>query len=145
MHQRHYQQVLIDCQVGLTVNGRQLKLVGRHFVVAGFQRNAVFVSFVFHFAHKGYHAWRNRTEVMVLQLLVFSTFVPHQRPFGQVQVGAGNIQRLIHQKIFLFPTQVRIYFFHVRIKEFANFHSCFVYSRERFQQRGFIIERFARV
>ena len=52
VHQRHEYQVLVDGQVGLVVDGRQLELVGCHLVVAGLAGNGVFVCLELQLLHK---------------------------------------------------------------------------------------------
>jgi hypothetical protein len=145
VHQRHNQQVLIDGEVGLTENRRQLKLIGCHLVVPGLQRNAIFICFKLHLPHECCYPGRYRSKIVILQLLVLGTLVPHQCPAGEVKIGPGIIEGLVDKEVLLFPTQVGIDLFHFRVEEPANLYCSLVNSRQRFQQRGLVIESFTRI
>ena len=93
-----------------------------------------------HLFHKGSHTGRDSTEIVVLQLLVLGTFMSHQRPFGETQVGTGGIECLVYQEIFLFPTKVGVYLLHFGMEEVAYCRGCPVYRREGFQQWCLVVE-----
>ena len=56
IHQVHYNLVLVVGKVGLSVYRRQLKLIWRHLVVSGLERNAQLMSFYFQFTHECGHS-----------------------------------------------------------------------------------------
>ncbi len=145
IHYIHQKQVVIHGQVGLLVNGRQLKLIGSHLVVSGFKRNTQFISLVLEFFHKFHHSFGNGAEIMVVELLIFGGLVPHQGSSAHHQIGARTPESFVHQKEFLFPTQVRVHFFDFGIKETASFGGRFTDSGNGLDQRRFIVERFAGV
>ena len=77
-HQCHDQQVMIVGQVTFFEDRSQFELVRSHFVVASLQRNTQFERFDFQFLHELKNARRNRTEVVIFQLLVLRAFMSHQ-------------------------------------------------------------------
>ena len=77
-HQIHNQLVVVVGKIGVLEDGGQLKLVGGNLIVARLDGNAQFVALYFQFFHKGSDTWRDRTEIMVFQLLVFGRRVPHE-------------------------------------------------------------------
>ena len=91
VHQRHKNQVLIDSQVGLIIDGCQLELVGRHLVVSGLAGDGILVGFELKLFHKRLHTGRDSAEVVVLELLVLRRLVTQQRAARQQQVGACRI------------------------------------------------------
>ena len=64
-------------EIGLLEDGRELKLVGRHFVVTGLDRDAKAVRFDFKVKHEGFHTRGNGAEIVVLELLVLGALVAH--------------------------------------------------------------------
>ena len=54
--------------------------------------------------HEGRHAAGDSTEIVVFQLLVFGSLMPHQGASCEQQVGACRIQAFVYQKVFLFPS-----------------------------------------
>ena len=58
---------------------------------------------VFEILHIGKNAFRNRTPVMIFQLLTFGGRVPEQRPARLLQIIPYIVKRGIYQKILLFP------------------------------------------
>ena len=88
LHQIHDELVVVVGKVTVFEDRGQLKLVGSYFVMTGFGRNTEFVTLDFEFFHKCSDTWRDRAEIMILQLLVFGRRVPHQCPSCQAEVGA---------------------------------------------------------
>ena len=91
VHQRHKNQVLVDGQIGLIVDGRQLELIGCHLVVAGLAGDGILVGFELKLFHKRLHTGGDSAEVVVLELLVLRRLVTQQRAARQQQVGACRI------------------------------------------------------
>ena len=132
-------------QVGFLIDGRQLKLVGRNLVVSCLDRNAQAMTLNLQVEHKLLDTHRDGTEVVVLELLVLGAFVTHQCAAGQCQVGAGCIQRLVDQKVFLFPAQIGDDMSHIRVKQLCHCGAGTVDAVQCTQQRGLIVERLAAV
>ena len=75
-HEGHDEHVVVHRQVALLEDGRQLKLVGRHLVVAGLQGDAQFQGLYLEVFHEGGHAGGDGAEVVVFELLVLRGLVP---------------------------------------------------------------------
>ena len=132
-------------KVGFFEDGGQFKLIGGHLVVARFAGDAQFEGLYLEVFHEGLHAFGDGSEVVVVHLLVFGRIVPHERPTGQHQVGTSEVETFVNQEVFLFPTQIAGDFFHLRV-EISCYGGCGgVHSLQRPEERGFIVERFARV
>ena len=69
-------------EVGLLVNGSQLKLVGSDLVMACFDRDAQAVALNLQVEHELLDAHGDGTEIVVLKLLVLRALVPHERAAG---------------------------------------------------------------
>ena len=132
-------------EVGLLVDRSQLELIGRHLVMTGFDRNAQFQAFVFEVFHECHHAGRDRTEIVVLQLLVLGRLVAHERTAREHQVGTHSPQAFVHKEILLFPAQIRHDPLHVLIEVAAHLRRSLVHGRDRTQQGHLVIERLARI
>jgi len=110
--------------------------------MAGFQRDAISVGFKLHLFHERCHPRVYGAEIVVFQLLVFGTFMPHERPVCQTQIGACGVQSLIDQEVFLFPAEVWIDLFHIGIEKPTHLYGCFIYLWKCFQKGRFVIEGF---
>ena len=120
LHHLHQHQVVIVRQVGLLEYRRTLKLVGCHLIVPGGHWNAQLVGLQFELLHESSRSGRNRSEIVVVQLLPFCRRSAKQRPACHLQIGASGIQRLIDQKVFLLPSQSSNDLGDVFIKILAN-------------------------
>ena len=134
---------MVVCQIDILKNRGQFELIGGNFIVACFGRDTQTVTFQFQFFHEIGDTGRYGAEIVVIQLLVFGRRMSHQGAAGETQVGACVIKYGVYQKIFLFPTQICIHAFYIRVKHLANFGCCFVHCTECFQQRCFIVKCFA--
>ena len=70
LHEIHNHLVVVVGQVHLLVNRGQLKLVGGDFIVAGLHGDPQSVSLLLQVNHKAVDPRGNRTEIVVLELLV---------------------------------------------------------------------------
>ncbi len=102
----HQQEVVVVGEVGFLEDGCKLELIGGNLVVARLGGNAEAVALDLEVEHEGFDSRRDGSEVMVLELLVLGRFVTHQGASGHHQVGTGAVERLIDQKIFLFPSEI---------------------------------------
>ena len=139
-HQCHDKHVVVDSQIALLEDRSQLELVGSHFVVTCLYGDTQFQRFDLQFLHEGCHTGRNGTEVMVFQLLVLGRVVSGQGASGHQQVGTGSIQTFVNQEIFLFPTQIGIYFLDVGVEVVAYLYGSLVNCTQCLQQRCLIVE-----
>ena len=131
-HQGHDEQVMVVCQVTFFKDRSQFKLVGCYFVVACFYRDTQFKRFYFEIFHKSRYTGRNGTEVVIFQLLILSTVMPHECTSCHQQIGAGGIKTFVYQEIFLFPSQIGDYLLYLRVEITAYIDSCFIYGSQGF-------------
>ena len=101
--------------------------------MARFARYAQFEGLYFEVFHKGLHAFRNSSEVVVVHLLVLGRVVSHQRSPSEHQVGTGKIEALVYQEVFLFPTQVAANFLHFGVEILCHGRCCGVNGLQRTQ------------
>ena len=119
-HHRHQQKVVINRNIGLLELRRALELVRSHLVVTCLDRYAKPVGGVFEVLHKLLDPLRNRTPIVILKLLVLGGRMPHQRTTGLHQVRTGIIEGLVHEEIFLLPTEGRINLCNVLVKKYET-------------------------
>ena len=77
LHQCHDEHVVVYGKVHLLKDGCQLKLIWCHLVVTCLAWYAQFECLNLQVFHKGNHACRDRTEIMVVHLLVLGRIVSH--------------------------------------------------------------------
>ena len=131
-HYRHQQQIVIVGQIGLFKNRGNFELIGRNFIMTGFNRDTQHVTLDFEVLHESFYSWRYSPEIVIFQLLIFGTFVSHESSTGKYQIGTSRIQTFIYQKIFLFPTQIGIDVFYIFV-EISTYGCCrFVYAIQCF-------------
>ena len=143
VHQVHDNLVLVVGQVGLAIDGRQFKLVGRHLVVAGLERNAQTVAGNLQITHESGHARRDGGEVVVVQLLVLGRTVAEEGAAGNHQVCAGGIETLIHEEVLLLPAQVGVDLGHSGVEIFADGHGGVTHGLQGLLERGLVVQGFA--
>ncbi len=102
----HQQEVVVVGEVGFLEYGGKFELIGGNLVVARLGGNAEAVTFDLEVEHESFDARRDGSEVVVLKLLVLGRFVAHEGASGHHQVGTCAVERLIDQKIFLFPSEI---------------------------------------
>ena len=141
--QLHQHQVVVIGQVGLLKDGRQLKLVGGHLVVTGGHRNAQLVRLHLKVLHERRHALWDGPKVVVVQLLTLCRGRAEEGATCHRQIGTGGVQRLVHQEVLLLPAQGGVHLGDVLVEVLAHRRGCSVHSRQRFQQRRFVVERIA--
>ncbi len=71
-NQAHEEQVVVICQIRFLKYRGKLELIGSNFVVACLSRDSESVTFDFEIKHKSLDPRRDRAEIMVFELLVFS-------------------------------------------------------------------------
>ena len=140
LHQAHQQHVVVNSQVGLFEDRSALKLVRSHLVVACLARNAQLKSLDLKILHESLHTLRNRSEVVVVHLLVLGRAVAHQRAAGQHEVRTCGIEVLVDEEVLLLPSQVADTLLHVGIEIMTNIGSGNVHSMESAQQRCLVVK-----
>ena len=145
LHDTHYEQVMIVCQIDLFEDWCHLKLVGCHLVMPRPDRDTCLESFVLQIAHERQHTCRNSSEIMILELLRLGAIMSHERTTGEHQIRTGVIKRFIHQEILLFPAEVRVYVFDLFIKVRAHLTRGMTERCRGADERRLIIERLTRI
>src|SRR5690606_37772224 len=85
---------------------------------------------------------RNRTPVVVLQLLSLCGSMAEQCSSGMLKIVTDIIKRGIDKEIFLFPAKGTDNFCNILVEVLAYFRSSLIKRRKRFKQRGFKIKSF---
>ena len=119
-HERDEQHVVIHGQIALFVDGGELKLIGRHLIVARLAGNAETEGLNFEIAHEFGHALGDGAEIVVFHLLILGAVVPHEGASGEQEVGAGGVEPFVHEEVLLFPTEVGVYVHRLVVEIGAN-------------------------
>ena len=143
LHDRHEQHVMVDGQIGLLVDGSELKLVGCHLVVAGLTGDAQLEGYNLQLAHERCHTCGNGTEVMVLHLLVLRGVVTHERAPSEQEVGTCGVEAFVDEEILLFPAEVGGDLLHRWVEVVTDVGSGHVHGMQGTQQRSLIVEGLA--
>ena len=109
--------------------------------MSGLAWNTQFESMYLYVAHIILHTCRDRTEVMVVHLLILGTVVSHQRATRHHKVGTSGIECFVNKEILLFPTQIAHNLLHFGIEQLCHSSSSLINSIECLLQRHFIVER----
>ena len=117
LHHNHQQHVLVYSGGDFREHRCALKLVGRHLVVAGLQRDTQFVGLGLKVLHEHRYAGRNGTKVVVRELLVLGRCVTDNGAPAQLEVRAGIVKSLVHQEVFLLQTHVYADMGHFRVEQ----------------------------
>ena len=141
-HHGHQQCVVIDSDVGLFKHRCTFELVGGYFVVASLDGNSQTICLLFKLFHEFEDTTRDRTKIVVIELLVFGCNVSHQGTAGLHQVRAGKEQSLIHEKILLLPSQRDIDLLDILIEILADIFCGFPYGLQGFEQRCLEVKSF---
>ena len=102
----HDDVVVVHGQVAGLVERRDLVLAGGRLVVAGAHGHAQLVEFALHFHHAGQDALRNDPEILVAEFLPLGRARAEQRTPGDLQIGAGEVEVVVDEKIFLLQTGI---------------------------------------
>ena len=141
----HHEHVVVAGEIQLLEHRRQLELGRGDFIVAGLGRNAELPEFLFDFGHEIQDAHFDRTEVVVLKLLVLRRGRAEHGAAGLHEVGALVVEVLVDQEVLLFGAEGDL---HIRLFLAEVLHQPFHRGRKRLhraQQRGLLVERLAGV
>ena len=136
---------MIYCQIGLLEDGSQLKLVGSHLIVTSLAGDAQLQSLYLEVLHEGSHTLGDRTEVVVIHLLVLCAVVAHQCSSGHQQVGTSCIESFIYQEVLLLPSQIAHHLLHIGVEVVCHFGSSLIHSLQSFLQGSLVVKSFAGV
>ena len=145
VHEVHHHLVLVVGEVALTVDRSELELVGRDFVVARLEWNTQPVTGNLELTHERCHARRDRTEIMVVQLLVLGGHVSHQGAPGNHEIRTGGVERLVHKEILLLPAEIAEYLPDLRVEHLANGQGRIGDGLEGLLERGLVVQGLSRI
>ena len=145
VHDGHQQLVVVVGKVDLLVDRSQLELIGSHLVVARLDRNAQLQALILEVLHEGHHTRRNRTEIVVLQLLVLGRLVTHERTPREHQVGTCGPETLVNEEILLLPAQIGEDLRNILVEVVADLRGSGINRRKGPQQGHLVVERLARI
>ena len=132
---------MVNSQVRLLIDRGDLELVRGHLVMTSLTRNSQLQRLDLQVLHERLYTIRNRTEIVVVHLLVLGRVMSHQCSTCQHQVRTGGIQTFIHQEILLFPSEVTDHLLDGRI-EIVNHTQCSItHGTKCTFQRCFVVER----
>ena len=143
VHQVHHYLVLVVRKVGLAVDRSEFELVGRHLVVPCLKGYAEPVSRYLEVAHERRHPRGNGTEIMVVELLVLGRIVPHKGASCNHQVGAGGIERLVHEEVLLLPAEIGDDLADRRVEEPADGDGGVAHGLQRLLQGSLVVQGLA--
>ncbi len=102
-HEIHDQQIVIDRHVGFFKTRRALVLAGRHFVMAGHDRDSKFERFHLERFHEILYSHRDSAEIMIVHLLALGGLSAKDGPAKKQQVWPSIQEFLINQEVLLLP------------------------------------------
>ena len=114
-HDFHGQLVMIVCNIGRRKDRREFMLRGGDFVVLRFGENAELPEFFVQFFHKRFDSGLDRTEIVIFQFLSARRFCAEQGTAAQAEIFSCVVHFFIHEEIFLFGPDRRVYAFDVGI------------------------------
>ena len=141
LHQDHKHHVLVDRRSGITEHRSTFELVGSHFVMPCLELYAQLVRLGLEVFHECTHLQRNRSEIVVFQLLVLCGCVSYDCPVAQYHVGTGIEQGLIHEEILLLDTEIDPDRLHILIEKVRYGSGRIADGLHRLEVRHFRIKR----
>ena len=134
---------MVDGEVALLIDGRELKLIGSHLVVTCLDGNGELEGLHFEVLHEGLHAVGDGAEVVVVHLLVLGALMAHEGASGEHEVGACRVESLVDEEVLLLPTEVDGHLAHVVIEERADVGGSLVHGVEGSEEGCLVVERLA--
>ncbi len=101
LHRQHRQVLVVGADVGVLEHRRDLVLVGRDLVVAGLDRHAELGQLALDLEHAREDPLRDRSEVVVIELVALGRLGSEQRAAGGHQVRALEVVLLVDQEVLL--------------------------------------------
>ena len=137
----HRHHLVIDGDVGVLEDRRDLVLARRHFVVARLDRHADLEQLELRFGHAREHALGDRAEVLILHLLALRRLGAEERAAGVDQVGTREIEVAVDQEVLLLGTAGREHALGGRAEQLQHAHRLLRDRLHRAQQRRLLVER----
>src|SRR5688572_2953718 len=98
VHQVHEQLVVVNSKIYFFKHRSTFKLAGCNFIVTGFEWDTQFECFNFKFHHKSIYTRRDRSEIMIFELLAFGGNMPEYCSAGSLQVRPCIVHSNINQE-----------------------------------------------
>ena len=106
LHYNHEHHVLVDGFCSLTEHRSTFKLVGSHFIMPCLKKDTELICLSLKVLHERAHTRRNRTEIVVFQLLVLCRSMSDHCPACKHEVRTGIVKRLVYEEVFLLDAKV---------------------------------------
>ena len=139
----HGEHLVIVGEVGAFEDGGDFILGGGHFVMARFDGNAELVELMFAVEHTCEHALGNGAEVMIFHFLALRGHRAEKGAARVDQVGAGEVEVFVDQKVFLFRADSGEDFFALLAEELEDADRLGGKGFHGAKKRGFFVEGFA--
>ena len=97
---------MVNSEVCLLEDRSKLELVRSYLIVACLTRDAKLESLNLKVAHKCTYTLWDRTEVVVVHLLILSRRVSHEGTASKEEVRTCRIEALVNEEVLLLPTEV---------------------------------------
>ena len=107
LQHQHRLLLMIGRDVGVLVNRSQLVLRRSDFVVPRLDRHAELGKLTLGFQHAGEYSIRDRTEVLIFELLTLRRLGSEECPAADVEVRAREVEVAVDQEVFLLGTTGR--------------------------------------
>ena len=143
LHRLHDQHVVVGGDVGVLEQGGQLILRRRNLVVPGLDRDAELVKLKFGFEHAGQDALGDGAKVVVFHLLPLGGAGAEEGPPGVDQVGAGVVEGLVDEEVFLLGAAGRLDPGAVGPEQLQDADGVLADGVHRAEQGGLLVEGFA--
>ena len=141
---QHDDVLMIVREIGALVDRSDLELTGRNFIMAGLDRNALFVELMLGFHHERQHTLGDRAEIVVFELLAFWRLRAEERPARIEQVGAGEEEVAVDQEVLLLGASGRGHHTGIVVSEqFEDTLRLLIQGLHGAQERRFVVQRLA--
>ena len=137
----HNHLIVIHCQIGLIINGRQLMLGRSHLIMLSLRRHSQLPKLLINLLHIRTNPFTDGAKIVILQLLPLRRHSAEQGTSRIDQILPLQILGPIHQKILLFRSYRRTYPLCRSIsKQAENPQGLFVNSLHGTKKGGFLIQ-----
>ena len=140
-HHLHRHHLMVGGDVGVLEDRRDLVLAGRHFVVAGLDRDADLVELALDFHHEGQDAVGDGAEVVVFHLLPLGRPRAEEGSSGVDEIRPVEIELPVDQEVLLLGTAGRDHAVGLRSEQLQDAHRLLGQAVHRAQQRRLLVER----
>ncbi len=137
----HRHHLVIDGEVGVLEDRRDLVLTRRDFVVPRLHRHADLEQLELGFRHAREHARGDVAEVLIFHFLALRRLGAKERAAGIDQIGTREIEVAVDQEVFLLGTAGGEHALGGRAEQLQHAHRLLRHRFHRAQQRRLLVER----